>query len=243
MGTLEYFPAFFGYLDSLRLLDDAQVGRVFRAALRYAKDGTMPDLDAVEMMAFAFIRGDIDRARSKYDDICEKRREAINKRWQNTGNTNEYKCIDGIQKNTSGSKQDNTKQDNTKQHNINDGVASYDAAPARKKPQKKKEFVPPTVDDVREYCREKGLSTIDPEYFVRFYAESDWIKANGEPVRNWKSTVLTWAQRDKERGYDTPKPAAKSQPSATSFDTDEFFDAALQRTYGDNWQMFKDAGG
>lgn len=123
-----------------------------------------------------------------------------------------------------------------------DREGDTDAAPAQKKP-KKKEFVPPTVDDVREYCREKGLSTIDPEYFVKFYTESDWIKANGKPVQNWKSTVLTWAQRDKERGYDTPKPAAKPQPSATSFDTEDFFDAALQRTYGENWQMFKNTGG
>lgn len=100
-----------------------------------------------------------------------------------------------------------------------------DAAPAQKK-TKKKEFVPPTVEEVAAYCKDKGLNTIDPEYFVRFYSESDWIKANGEPVRNWKSTVLTWAQRDKERGV-TVKPQ-----NGGSFDTDEFYEAALKRSYG-----------
>jgi hypothetical protein len=141
-----------------------------------------------------------------------------------------------IQDNTkqNNTKQNNTKQNNTKQNNTNESV---DAAPAQKKP-KKKEFVPPTAEEVREYCGAQGL-TIDAERFVDYYEANGW-KVGNQSMKDWRATVRNWARRDRERGYDSPKSAAKPQPSATSFDTDEFFDAALQRTYGDNWQFFKE---
>ena len=117
--------------------------------------------------------------------------------------------------------------------------ADADAHATRAAKKAEKKFVPPTVDEVAAYCKEKGIVTVDPEHFIEYYTENEWKKQNGEPVLNWKSTVLTWARRDKERGY-TAKPVAKSSaPAASSFDTDDFFDAALQRTYGDNWQFFK----
>lgn len=88
-------------------------------------------------------------------------------------------------------------------------------------------FVPPTVEEVEAYCREKHLTTVDAQYFVDYYTEAKWKKANGDPVKNWRLTLRTWEQKNRERGI-TDKP---SKP-VTSFDTDEFFAAAVARTYG-----------
>lgn len=123
------------------------------------------------------------------------------------------------------------------QFSTGESVASADAAPAQKK-AKKKEFVPPTVDEVREYCNEQGL-TVDAERFVDYYEANGW-KVGNQGMKDWKATARNWARRDRERGYTaTAKPAQKSQPGASSFDTDDFFDAALMRTYGDNWEFMK----
>lgn len=231
MGQLEYFPAFFGYLDSLKLLEDAQVGRVFRAALRYAKDGTMPDLDAVEMMAFAFIRGDIDRAKIKYEEKCERLRANGMKGGrppsENQKKPEETKRFSENQKEPEEPKQNKTKQDKTKQYNTNEGITSDAAAPAQKKTRKA--FSPPAVEDVRTYCAENGYDTIDPEGFVDYYAANGW-KVGNQPMKDWKATVRNWARRDRERGI-TAKPAPK--PAETSFETDSFFEAALMRSYAD----------
>lgn len=233
MGNMAYFPTYFSYARTLSGLRDDQFGRVIRAAIGYAENGTIPELDPMEMLGFNFIKEDIDRANDNYKKVCEANRSNVQKRWEKKkndttvydgirSNTNEYGRMNGINGNTNVYETYQSKGEGKSKSNSNSECESIaaDAAPTSapaKKTKKKKEFVPPTVEEVVAYCKDKGLNTIDPEYFVRFYTESDWIKANGEPVRNWKSTVLTWAQRDKERGI-TAKPEPKPEPLA-SFDT------------------------
>lgn len=60
-------------------------------------------------------------------------------------------------------------------------------------------FVPPTVDEVRAYCDEKGFS-IDPQMFVAYYDANGWVQGKGRPLKNWKAAVLTWDRRDKSNG-------------------------------------------
>lgn len=77
--------------------------------------------------------------------------------------------------------------------------SSSEASPSPKSKPKKKEYAPlppPTVDEVRAYCNEKGITNVNPEHFVQYYeaAIPAWTKANGEPVKNWKLTVVTWSQ-------------------------------------------------
>ena len=60
--------------------------------------------------------------------------------------------------------------------------------------KKKVVFKPPTLDQVKEYCLERK-SSIDPEIFFHNYEGSGWIKANGQRVLNWKSTLVTWEKK------------------------------------------------
>ena len=85
--------------------------------------------------------------------------------------------------------------------------------------QKKKRFVKPSVEEVREYCNERR-NRVDPEAFVDFYASKGW-KVGKEPMKDWRAAVRTWERRDRGEGENT----------GGSFDTDEFFAAAVKRTY------------
>ena len=62
----------------------------------------------------------------------------------------------------------------------------------------KKKFTPPTLDQVKAYCLERK-SPIDPETFFHTYEGSGWVKANGLPVLNWKSTIVTWEKKEKPK--------------------------------------------
>jgi hypothetical protein len=62
-------------------------------------------------------------------------------------------------------------------------------------------FHPPTLEEVRTYCKERN-SPIDPDLFYSTYESQEWIKANGQPVKNWKATVITWERRDKSQTKD-----------------------------------------
>ncbi len=57
--------------------------------------------------------------------------------------------------------------------------------------KKPKGFTPPTLEEVKAYCEEKGL-TIEPKAFLDYFTESGWIDSKGNKVRNWKQKLLTW---------------------------------------------------
>lgn len=61
-------------------------------------------------------------------------------------------------------------------------------------PQRKR-FVPPSVDEVRAYCMERGNS-VDPQTFVDFYAGKDWMVGKTKMV-DWKACVRTWESRER----------------------------------------------
>lgn len=55
---------------------------------------------------------------------------------------------------------------------------------------KTKRFVPPTVEDVKEYCRERK-NAVDAERFVDYYTANGW-KVGKNPMKDWKAAVRTW---------------------------------------------------
>ena len=61
---------------------------------------------------------------------------------------------------------------------------------------------PPTVEEVADYCKERG-NGIDPQHFVDYYAARGWELKPGQKVKDWKACVRTWEQRN-------PKPKEKT---------------------------------
>jgi hypothetical protein len=55
----------------------------------------------------------------------------------------------------------------------------------------KKEFTPPTLDEVRKYVLDKKLK-VNAERFFNYFAESNWVDSKGNKVKNWKQKILTW---------------------------------------------------
>ena len=61
--------------------------------------------------------------------------------------------------------------------------------------EKPKVFIPPTVEQVREYCLESGYG-IDPEQFVDFYESKGWMIGKNK-MKSWKAAVRTWVKNRK----------------------------------------------
>lgn len=59
-------------------------------------------------------------------------------------------------------------------------------------PSPRKVFVPPTVEQVRDYCNERSNS-VDPERFVDFYQSKGWLVGKTK-MKDWKAAVRTWEQ-------------------------------------------------
>lgn len=65
-------------------------------------------------------------------------------------------------------------------------------------------FVPPTAEEVREYCKERG-NNVDAERFVDFYSAKGWMVGKNK-MKDWKACVRTWEKRDNEE----KRPAEKN---------------------------------
>lgn len=60
----------------------------------------------------------------------------------------------------------------------------------------KTQFSPPTLDEVKSYCKENGYD-IDADYFFDHYSGNGW-KAGRVPMKDWKATVRNWYRRDQK---------------------------------------------
>ena len=63
-----------------------------------------------------------------------------------------------------------------------EGVADATSGPS--KPKTPKRFIPPTVEQVREYCLDRG-NTVDPQRFVDYYQSNGW-KVGKNSMKDWK---------------------------------------------------------
>lgn len=75
----------------------------------------------------------------------------------------------------------------------------------------KKRFIPPTVDEVHDYCCERG-NTVDPEAFVAFYESKNWMVGKNK-MTSWKSAVITWEKNKKNSKTNAKEDAIKNRVS------------------------------
>jgi hypothetical protein len=61
-----------------------------------------------------------------------------------------------------------------------------------------KVFVPPTLEEVKEYANKRN-SYVDAERFYDYYTAGKWIDSKGIPVRNWKQKFITWEGRNTKK--------------------------------------------
>ncbi|MCP4977666.1 MAG: DUF4373 domain-containing protein [Maribacter sp.] len=59
------------------------------------------------------------------------------------------------------------------------------------KTNKKKQFIPPTLSEVKDYVRDNNFS-VNPDTFYKFFTEGNWIDSKGNKVQSWKQKLITW---------------------------------------------------
>ena len=95
-------------------------------------------------------------------------------------------------------------------------------------------FRPPTLDEVSEYCRERG-NRVDPEKWFDFYASKGWMIGKNK-MKDWKAAVRTW-EKDVVGQY--PKVATTAPASVTQkYEQRDYAseqDAAVDRMMNSDW--------
>lgn len=70
--------------------------------------------------------------------------------------------------------------------------------------EKTKRFIPPSVEEVEQYCLERS-NNIDAQSFIDFYESKGWMIGKNK-MKDWKAAVRTWErsrkQENKENVFD-----------------------------------------
>ena len=75
-------------------------------------------------------------------------------------------------------------------------------------------FVPPTLDEVATYCRERG-NDVSPSKFVDHYESNGWLVGKNK-MKSWQATVRKWEQNNFTAA------AVKSDPRGTFAAAEEY---------------------
>ena len=202
MAEKKSFVLYCDYKNHFSLLSSEDQGRLLMAIFEYVESGAEPQLEAMPLMAFSFIRAQLDRDIEKYAETCRKRREAGRqggrppKPKDNEENQTEAKKANGFSENqTEAKKPDNDTVTVNGNVNVTGNVinnrGNSDESPSKKTVTR---FVPPTVEEVQAYCNERG-NRVNPEAFVDFYSAKGWMVGKNK-MKDWKAAVRTWEKSE-----------------------------------------------
>lgn len=188
-------PSFY---EAMKILPDNERLQLYDGLCEYSISGTMvTELSPTAKSLFILMKPNIDASSARYQACVENGKKGGAPK----GNQNARK---------------QPKNNQTKQPKNNldldldlDSKLDYDLEsniPADKPPTSAR-FCPPSVDDVKSYCTEKGYN-IDPQRFVDYYESIGWMVGRNK-MKSWQAAVRTWASKEREEA----QPVEKKKPS------------------------------
>lgn len=189
---MKYFKLFVDFAEVTEALNDAEMGRLIRAMITYASDGSKPDLRGNERYLWGAAKSSIDQQTASYAnkvDAVAKAREARSdiKSKQN-----------GINAKQNCSKME-TSQEQEQDKTIKEISSKEDT-------KKSTAFHAPTLEQVKARCAEKGY-TLDPVAFMSYYNANGW-KVGRTKMVSWIDALAGWESREKQYRKPTKQNAA-----------------------------------
>ena len=66
-----------------------------------------------------------------------------------------------------------------------------------------KHFVPPTLEEVTSYCKERN-NTVNPSKWLAHYEANGWLVGRNK-MKNWKAAIRTWEHSDFNKNINSTK--------------------------------------
>ena len=230
MGNRDSFIFYGSFYEAISCLDDATRLQCYDAVASYAITGIDPELNGVAKAIFALIKPQIDANNKRYNNGCkgaEYGKKGGRPVTKNPIGDNDENPIGDTSKNPIGDNDENPKETPNEKENENVNENENEKEKENESPsetkrekqakEKRLRFSAPSVDEVRDYCRERGNS-IDAETFVDFYASKGW-KVGNSPMKDWQSAIRTGEKREC-RASPREKPA--------SFNANDYLQGIIQ---------------
>ena len=171
---MKYLKIFTDFIEVVEPLTDGAAGRLFKAMLCYALNGTLPALKGKEAVAWTVARQYMDREAALYERKVKHLKQGH---------------LPVTEKKVSVSEQDKDKdKDKNKDKDKDKDSLSAGGAGAPGEREKK-----PTLSEVIEFSHQEGIET-DAEYFYNYYEANGWHMGK-LPMRDWRAALKAWARK------------------------------------------------
>ena len=202
----EQFTFYRSYYEALKHLPKREQSAVLMAVIGYALDETEPSLSGVALSVFTLIRPTLDSGRIKAENRMNKARSKAKQTGNKPEETNNKPKTKQEQNRKEGEKEREVEKEGESEREYEKDSYTPPVSPSPGERTQKK-FVPPTLEEVAQYCRERN-SSVDPRKFWEYFDTGKWIDSEGKPVKNWKQKLLTWEKFNP--GRQQSKPTAKA---------------------------------
>lgn len=192
--SIVFYRSFF---EAISELPDEDQLAAYQAVVGYAMNGIEPEVSGTAKAIFLMAKPQIDANNQRYANGKKGGAPKGNSNAQKTTEEqdktteNQPKTTDEADKTTNGCFSETT-ENNIKQPNVFNVFNENENVNVN---EKSKRFSAPTLEEVRNYCAEKRNS-VDPELFFNYYESNDWHVGRSK-MKNWKSAISTWEQRNK----------------------------------------------
>lgn len=183
-------------------LPTEQAGELIQALcarqLEQEHEITDPTVNAIYMM----ISAKMDEDAVKYSEKSAKNSAAAKKKWSKAKASEEVQVdADAVQKDADACSAMQKDADACERMQT-DGkyIYKYNSKETHSKECVKKASSqqPPSIDDVRSFARDEGLSGFNADAFWNFYESKGW-KIGGDDMADWRSAARCWHARDRNR--------------------------------------------
>ena len=171
-----FYRSFYEAIDDL---EDADKLACYNAIFKYALNGVEPTEKGIVSTVFKLVRPLLDKNNESYKNGLKGGRPKTEQEPNDNPTETQPKPTDNPNEDVD--------------VNVNENVD----VDRKKKSAKRPAFVKPTVEEVREYCRDRK-NGVDAQTFVDFYASKGW-KVGNQTMKDWKAAVRTWEKREKPK--------------------------------------------
>jgi hypothetical protein len=198
---------------------------VYNAICEYALLGELPELSPIAKAMFTVMRPVMDAASARYEASVANGKKGGRPKKENLEKpSNNLKGLEteNLEKPSPNLNVNVNDNDNV---NVNDNVKVTEIRAA--KPPRTR-FTPPSIDEVKAYCQERG-NGVDAERFIDYYNANGW-RVGKNAMKDWKAAVRTWEKNGYGNGasYGTKKPV----PTGGTGELGDAELAAIQRLFG-----------
>ncbi len=173
--TVLFYKSFY---DAIKCIPDKDVqADALMAIISYGLTGEPPDCDGLAKAIFCMAKPQIDANRKRFENGAKGGRSKAK------SNQTETKA------------EPKPNQTETKAEAKEKGERRKEKGDIEKINKKESHFVPPTAQEVKEYCRVQEL-TVDADAFIDFYASKGWMVGKNK-MKDWKAACRNWSRSNR----------------------------------------------